>query len=216
MWHSFGTLIKESASRVLQIVPDDIQVGVRPMRDHLGRIQGEVFIYDDVPGGAGYARLIEANLSEVVDEALQMGLNCDNPDCSDACYHCLLGYRNQRTHNLLSRGLGSALLEYLLLRKRPDNGGHDGRQWALNISEYGAGAWEIVEGTDAIPIVFETRRGNRIGIVPVHPLNAQPLRDNLAALKRATGVSARAYTTFDLERRPYWMADEMLRTFKGW
>ena len=49
IWNSFGSLLRESASRLLQIAPDEIQVGVRPMLDSERRIIGEVFIYDDVP-----------------------------------------------------------------------------------------------------------------------------------------------------------------------
>ena len=96
IWYSFGTLMAEAAARVLQINPDEVQVGVRPMRDSLGRIQGEAFIYDNVPGGAGYARAIQDRLHEIVLKALEMGRQCPNQNCNEACYHCLLGYRNQR------------------------------------------------------------------------------------------------------------------------
>ena len=65
VWFSFGTLMAEAAARYLQISPDEVQVGVRPMRDSRGLIQGEVFIYDNVPGGAGYARAIQRSLSEI-------------------------------------------------------------------------------------------------------------------------------------------------------
>ena len=62
VWYSFGTLMSEAAARYLEIDPDEVQVGVRPMRDGFGRVQGEVFIYDNVPGGAGYARAIQDSL----------------------------------------------------------------------------------------------------------------------------------------------------------
>ena len=76
VWHSFGTLIKEAASRHLQIVPEEIQAGVRPIKDNHGRVQGEVFIYDDVPGGAGYARAISDNLKDIAEIALAIGRRC--------------------------------------------------------------------------------------------------------------------------------------------
>lgn len=54
--------------------------GIRPMRDLYGRIQSEIFIYDDdVPSGAGYARAIQDNLFGVTKLALDMGTICLNP-----------------------------------------------------------------------------------------------------------------------------------------
>ena len=113
------TVMSEAAARTLQISPDEIQVGIRPMRDLYGRIQSEIFIYDDVPSGDGYARAIQDNLFGVTKLALDMGTICLNPDCSGTCYHCLLGYRNQRIHNLLYRGLAISVLDYLLRGQRP-------------------------------------------------------------------------------------------------
>ena len=213
VWHSFGSLVKEASARLLQIVPEEIQVGVRPMRDDLGRIQGEVFIYDDVPGGAGYARSIQDNLNDIVVEALAMGQRCDNPQCETACYHCLLDYRNQRIHNLMDRTLGTSLLEYLLLNKPPDDPVYNNDSLALNILEYARGNWEQVESESEIPIVFETRQRNRVGILPIHPLNSRPRQRDLEALYRKTGIEALAFTSFDVERRPFWVANEMLQAF---
>ena len=119
VWQSFSTLMGEAAARVLQINPDEIQAGVRPMRDPAGRILGEAFIFDDVPGGAGYARAIYDHLGEISQLALDLARTCHNPECDSACYHCLLGYRNQSVHNLLDRQLARSLLEYLLNGSRP-------------------------------------------------------------------------------------------------
>ncbi len=217
VWHSFGTLMKEAASRLLQIMPDEIQVGVRPMRDPLNRILGEVFIYDDVPGGAGYARAIRENLEEITSDALNMGLDCSNVDCVSACYHCLLGYRNQRTHNLLDRRLGAALLKYLLHSQRPAQPGGDFNELAVNISEYTRAIWRVSEGETierlTVPAIFETKSYGRIGVLPIHPLTRRPSKSYLEGIRRKTGISIRAYTTFDIERRPFWVADELLREF---
>ncbi len=113
VWYSFGTLMAEAAARCLQVSPEELQVGVRPARDGYGRVQGEVFIYDNVPGGAGYARAVQDNLKEVTELAFEMGRTCPNPRCSGACYHCLLGYRNQHIHNLLDRRLAVSVTSAL-------------------------------------------------------------------------------------------------------
>ena len=65
VWYSFGTLMAEAAARYLQVSPEEVQVGVRPTRDPLGRVQGEVFIYNNVPGGAGYVRAIQDSLGQI-------------------------------------------------------------------------------------------------------------------------------------------------------
>ena len=219
VWHSFGTLMKEAASRLLQIMPEEIQVGVRSMRDPHNRILGEVFIYDDVPGGAGYARAIKGNLEEITREAMDMGLNCSNPDCAAACYHCLLGYRNQRTHNLLDRRLGADLLTYLLHNRRPAQPSGDFNDLAVNISEYTRAMWRVSEGETigrlTVPVIFETKSHGRIGVLPIHPLTRRPTKGQLEDIRRRTGISIRAYTTFDIERRPFWVANELLREFPG-
>ena len=215
VWQSFGTLMAEAAARVLQINPDEIQAGARPMRDSFGRIQGEVFIYDDVPGGAGYARAIHDNLKEVTEMALYMGKNCPNNDCVGACYHCLLGYRNQRIHNLLDRSLGVAVLDYLLRDQQPPL--IDGQATGIlaGLNEYMRSIWKPMElGQSQHPFsaVFTIERGQRVGIRPVHPLSARPDESALMQLLRTTGILPKIYTTFDLLRRPFWVANDLFRS----
>ena len=215
VWQSFGTLMAEAAARVLQINPDEIQVSTRPMRDSFGRIQGEVFIYDDVPGGAGYARAIHDNLEEVVEVALYMGKNCLNKYCAGACYHCLLGYRNQRIHNLLDRNLGVAVLEYLLHDQQPPLIDAQATGILAGLNEYMRSIWKPMElGQSQHPFgaVFSTERGQRVGIQPLHPLSARLGEGPLAQLLRTTGILPKIYTTFDLLRRPFWVANDLFRS----
>ena len=215
VWLSFGTLMTEAAARVLQINPDEIQVGVRPMRDSFGRIQGEVFIYDDVPGGAGYARAIHDDLKQVVDVALYLGENCPNKDCGGACYHCLLGYRNQRVHNLLDRNLGVSVLEYLLRDQQPQPIDGQAASVLAGLNEYMRSIWKPMElGQSQHPYsaVFTIERGQQVGIRPVHPLSARPSEGALTQLLRTTGIFPKIYTTFDLLRRPFWVANDLFRS----
>ena len=215
VWQSFGTLMGEAAARALQINPDEIQVGVRPMRDSFGRIQGEVFIYDDVPGGAGYARAIHDNLEEIAPLALEMGENCPNQDCSGACYHCLLGYRNQRIHNLLDRHLGAAVLKYLLHQQRPHLQSNNITSMFTGLNEYMHSIWKPVELEQAhqpFSAVFNVGNGRQVGIQPVHPLSARPEPSVLEQLLQATGILPKIYTTFDLLRRPFWIANDLLQS----
>lgn len=217
VWYSFGTLMAEASARYLQINPDELQVGVRPMRDALGRVQGEVFIYDNVPGGAGYARAIQRNLQEITELALEMGRNCPNPHCSGACYHCLLGYRNQQIHNLLDRSLPVALLDYLLEGQYPSLNRQQAVSMASRLEEYMRPNWEMrdtAECPDQFGAVFKHGTGTTIGIQPIHPISARPKSAALARLKDETGISPMVYTSFDLIRRPFWVANDLLGYFR--
>ena len=215
VWYSFGTLMVEAAARYLQISPDEIQVGVRPMRDSYGRVQGEVFIYDNVPGGAGYARAIMDSLHNVTELALEMGRGCPNPNCSGACYHCLLGYRNQQIHNLLDRNLSVAVLEYLLEDRRPSLNRQRAVGMATRIEEYTRSNWAMVDASETpaqFGAVFQVANGDRVGIQAIHPLSTRSFEAALRRLGEATGIFPRTYTSFDLLRRPFWVANDMFRS----
>lgn len=212
VWYSFGTLMADAAAKILQVNPDEIQVGVRSMRDRLNRIQGEVFIYDDVPGGAGYARAIEANLEEISKLALYLGQTCINLDCSGACYYCLLGYRNQRIHNLLDRNLGVAVLDYLLSGREPRINQQDATEAASKILAYLPDTWQAVnttQPTHQFTLVLATGSSDRIGLQVIHPLAAGPSDADLKGIEESTGIAPRYFTQFDLMRRPFWAANKL-------
>ena len=213
VWQSFSTLMGEAAARVLQINPDEIQAGVRPMRDPAGRILGEAFIFDDVPGGAGYARAIHDNLEEISLQALDLARTCHNAECESACYHCLLGYRNQSVHNLLDRQLARSLLEYLLEGARPQIPSGLLPALADTLGAYVPPGWRVLESAatpDPFILVCERTGHDPQGVVPLHPLDARPSTLALAALKESTGVGAQAFTSFDITRRPFWVVNQMV------
>ena len=217
VWYSFGTLMSEAAARYLEIDPDEVQIGVRPMRDGFGRVQGEVFVYDNVPGGAGYARAIQASLRDITQLALEIGRGCPNPSCSGACYHCLLGYRNQSIHNLLDRNLAISVLEYLLEGRRPSLGRQYAVRLASGVGEYLRSDWAIVDASrcpEQFGAVFRAGKDIHIGIRPIHPLSTRPMPAVPEKLSDETGIVPRVYTTFDLIRRPFWVANDLFRFSK--
>ena len=212
VWYSLGTLLSEAAARILEINPDEIQAGVRPMRDPPGRVLGEVFIYDDVPGGAGYARAIRDNLEEVVQLALEMGRHCPNPDCDAACYNCLLGYRNQRIHNLLDRELGTAVLEFLLHGQDPVIPVAKMPSLAASLRAFTPRWWEMSEpAQDSGPFSMVFRRNGEkpLGLIALHPLSAWPQPEDLKKILETTGIIPKVCTSFDIFRRPFWVADNI-------
>lgn len=214
IWYSFGTLVAEAAARVLQLDPSELRVGVRAARRGPGRVHGEVFIYDDVPGGAGYARAINAHLEKILHKARDLSRSCQNPDCPGACYRCLFDYRNQLLHPLLDRALGGAVLEYILDGTLPALTSAAVARAVAALDEYVRLAWQIQPGIRvgevALARVLEDRHGQRVGVWVIHPLRARPSETERMQVLLASGLRCAVHTAFDLERRPFWVANHLV------
>ena len=215
LWVSFGALIANAAARTLQIAPDEIAVGTRPVRDSLGRIQGETFLYDNVPGGAGYARAIQDNLGEILEVALDMGERCLNPNCASACYHCLMDYGNQRIHHLLDRQLATDVMKYALHGTIPTL---DDRSMQHSIRSV-----EVFLGPNVrfsppplespFAAVAKANFNKRpVGVSVVHPMIAHPEHSVLSQLERRFGMGVCVLSNFDMMRRPFWAADRIIES----
>ena len=214
IWYSFGTLLANAAAIVLQVDPGELKVGVRATKRAPGRLHGEVFLYDDVPGGAGYARAIQDNLEVILRKALDLGLKCDNPDCSGACYQCLYDYRNQTLHPLLDRGLGASVLQYLLYGTEPSLSQLEIDRCAANLIEFARANWKIAQsvkiGRLYFPCILEDNSGTRIGLWVIHPLQARPSAAEVAAIMAKSGIRPAVHTSFDLDRRPFWVMNHLI------
>lgn len=78
----------------------------------------ELYIYDTLAGGAGFAKQVGLKGEVVFRDALTILENC--PDgCDRSCYRCLRSYKNKFDHEFLDRFVGAALLRYLLEGERP-------------------------------------------------------------------------------------------------
>jgi ATP-dependent helicase YprA (DUF1998 family) len=213
VWYSFGTLLADAASRVLQIDPGELKVGVRPVKRGPNRIHGEVFIYDDVPSGAGYARAISADLSEVFERALDLSLSCPNIECPGACYQCLLDYRNQAHHPILDRNLGSSLLAHLLGGDIPSLSPDERDRSVVSFREFARSRWDVREpqmlNGHYFPCILENSDGDRFGLWPIHPLEARPSNAERQEILSSHGVQCVVYTSFDLVKRPFWVFNDL-------
>ena len=104
-----------SACRLLELDPNELQAEYRPALTEDGRrgLEAEIYLYDTLSGGAGFARRVGELGLEVFEEALYIMDTC--PECCDrSCYRCLRSYRNKFEHDLLDRHLGASLLRYLI------------------------------------------------------------------------------------------------------
>lgn len=109
VWKSVVYAILEAASNSLQIARDDLGGTLAP-RDSTAV---SIMLFDTVPGGGGNVLRVEQHLEEVLHAALRRVENCEcGPETS--CYGCLRGYRNQRDHEILSRGQAATVLRSLL------------------------------------------------------------------------------------------------------
>jgi len=214
VWFSFGTLLANAAAIVLQVDPGELKVGVRAVQRAPKRIHGEVFIYDDVPGGAGYARAVANNLDEILHKALELGQSCSNPECPGACYHCMFDYRNQVYHPLLDRRLGAAVLEFLLLGRVPTLTTLQSERCAGMLEEYARANWTVGEpvtvGTVRLPRVLVDKGGQRVGLWVIHPLQARPASDVTSRILAQSGIRCAVHTSFDLEHRPFWVMNNLI------
>lgn len=112
--------ISKAACLLLELEPSELQAEYRPALTALGKAgkQIEIYVYDTLPGGAGFARQIGARALEVLQKALAILEDC--PDkCDRSCYRCLRSYKNKFEHDLLDRKVGVVLLKYLLSGAAP-------------------------------------------------------------------------------------------------
>lgn len=216
IWASFGTLIANAATRILQIDPGELKTGARAVRRTPERVQGEVFIYDDVPGGAGYARAIRRNLSAILALALEMGRKCSNPQCSGACYHCLFDYRNQYQHPSLDRNLGADLLDFVLHGTLPTLQPAQMQAAAQMLTQYVRSNWQVLPGQalggQHYPLILQSSGTHeRVALQVIHPLEARPSAVQRAQVLSQHGVRVAAHTLFDLQRRPFWVMKNLVK-----
>ena len=104
-----------AACQLLELEPGEIMAEFRPALTPPGTLglEAEVFLYDTLPGGAGFSTQLPDSSDELFRAALSLLTNCE--ECCDAsCYRCLRSFKNKLEHSLLDRHLGAQLLSYLV------------------------------------------------------------------------------------------------------
>lgn len=109
-----------AATTRLEIEPGELQAEYRPALTEGGRegLEAEIYIYDTLAGGAGFARRISELGQDVFRAALELLEHCP-AHCDRSCYRCLRNFKNRFEHDLLDRHLGASLLRYLLDGSEP-------------------------------------------------------------------------------------------------
>lgn len=104
----------------MELDASEMQGEFRPALTLGGRdgLEAEIYIYDTLPGGAGFSRRMGELGVRVFEDALKLLTACPD-DCDRSCYRCLRSYKNKFEHDLLDRHLGARLLRYVLTGEVP-------------------------------------------------------------------------------------------------
>ena len=100
---------------------NELMAEYRPALTPSGKmgLEVEIFLFDTLPGGAGFSRQIVGIIDKVFNNALKILSECPG-DCIRSCYRCLRSFSNKLEHNLLDRAIGKELLEFIITGKLPN------------------------------------------------------------------------------------------------
>ena len=109
-----------AACQLLEIEAGELMAEFRPALTPSGKIghEAEVFLYDTLPGGAGFSSQLADFGQALFHRALRLVTACPE-GCDASCYRCLRSYKNKFEHSLLDRHVGAELLEYLMTGEQP-------------------------------------------------------------------------------------------------
>jgi hypothetical protein len=105
-WSCLAALV--NSSEVLGIDSREISGTVRAHGE--GGKRKALIVFDSVPGGAGYSRLIKESLEELTAHTAKLVKNC-KCGSETACYACLKSHENQHAHENLQRALAIEVFE---------------------------------------------------------------------------------------------------------
>jgi hypothetical protein len=112
-----------AATTKLEIEAGEVQAEYRPALTQAGHegLEAEIYLYDTLAGGAGFARRIADLRGQLFEDAIRLLEGCP-ANCDSSCYRCLRSFKNRFEHSLLDRHLGASLLRYLVRGDQPNLG----------------------------------------------------------------------------------------------
>jgi hypothetical protein len=159
-----------SASRELQIDEGEVSgwwapvLGARPD-------EAQLYLYDLLPGGAGYARAVGSALEDVFTAAEELLGACD---CASSCYRCIRHYGNNYIHSSLDRHLALHLLRHVRSGWVPSVSADERRAALRGLRDYlqirGVAVQEgVAAGAVEVPLVLQSS-GRQVWVDVHHPL----------------------------------------------
>jgi len=120
--------VTAAARALLDLDRGEVAAEHRPALTPLGPSGQEVelYVYDTVPGGAGYSRALCEQGDQLFHLALHLMERCVGSGttaaplpCDKSCYSCLRSYGNRWLHGDLDRELGAAALRHAMTGEAP-------------------------------------------------------------------------------------------------
>jgi ATP-dependent helicase YprA (DUF1998 family) len=112
--------LTKAACLKLELEANELQAEYRPALTQAGREgrEAEIYLYDTLSGGAGFAQRVGQLGLIVFEKALEILQQCP-ANCDRSCYRCLRSYKNKFEHDLLDRHVGASLLRFILRGEVP-------------------------------------------------------------------------------------------------
>ena len=170
-----------------------------------GNVHLDIYLYDTLSGGAGYAELAGAHLDEILQDVLTLLEECPS-GCDRSCQSCLRHFFNQHLRDRLDRSLGADLLRYAMtggisLEHGISEQADELRQLKrlLELDGYEC-ANNVDVGGIKVPLVVEGA-GKRVA-VGVRPglIDPESADHSLSDLKDRRDVSIRVFNSYVLQR----------------
>jgi len=105
---SLAEALRLAACQELDIEFAELVTGYRVRQSTQGDFV-DIYLYDSLSSGAGYAVSIEPYIQSILLKTRNLLANCN---CDTACYRCLKHYRNQHIHGILDRKAALDLLNW--------------------------------------------------------------------------------------------------------
>lgn len=123
--YSIAEALRLAASRHKQLDLDPAEFGsgfrILPVEAEDAQTL-DLFLYDTLSGGAGYAEVAASNLEEILIATLDLLEGCE---CDTSCTECLNHFHNQHIQSRLDRKLGASLLRYAIYGEVPSCSSND-------------------------------------------------------------------------------------------
>lgn len=207
--YSFGYSLLRASAVYLQIAPGELAMGIQPYQLPsewgVNRIGGDIYVYDTLPGGAGYARAIAANLPAILKLARDLTQDCPE-NCETACYRCLMDYNNQRYHGLLDRRLAGDVFSYILDDTAPSLSTGQEELLLGRLQDFvtqGCSIQLLSHETYGLFAVIDLADGRKAIVKPVHTLSTGSSACRLTLVTQATIPVLIFASAIELSRQPF-------------
>lgn len=184
---SLATALTQAASIVLEVEHGEVVAGYRPapMAGPSDPSAVEIFLYDQLAGGAGYVVELSHRIGELLDATRATlshegwGGRTPPPPCDRACYGCLLSFKNSYEHGSLDRRLALDLLQAATTGTPATLGAERSRaayadvvQW-LRVTGATPRVGEPIEAGSSViaPVAVDARGGGVVAPALAHPFS---------------------------------------------